>query len=186
MNILYVVLLSVGLALYLFRTVARAGATQAPISNRKLIGSGFLYSFVQMLLVSIGIIISYMIERILPIDEVCKIARGIVIALLLIIVYRLLKEAFSGKVFLEKRAKGITNKGCILLALQGSFEAIIVGICVFELNQNTLIDLCVIMVFTICASLIGFWHGYIYGIRGNRGIMICSAILLFVSAIILL
>ena len=186
MNLLYVMMLSVGLALYVFSTISKLGATQATIGKKKIVGIGVLYSIIMIVLVGIGILISYLIEYIYPIQSVKKITRGIVIALLVIIVYRLLMEAFSRKTFLEKRAEQLTNKTCILLALQSSFEAIVVGICVFESNSNALIDLVVVIIFTLIASVYGFLHGYFNGTKGNKGVVISSASLLFISAIILL
>lgn len=186
MNLLYVVILSAGLALYLFSSILKVGATQPTMSKKKMAGVGAVYSITQIVLVGVGILISYVIEAYFSIESVSKVTRVIMIALLCVIIYRLFKEAFFGKTFLEKRADALTGKGSALLALQGSFEAIVVGVCVFELNQNAFIDLITVIVATFLASLIGFWYGYFYGTKGNRGIMVSSALLLVVSAVILL
>ena len=186
MNLLYVTILSIGLGLYLFGTISKVGATQATVSKKKMIEIGLLYSVIVIILVTIGILISYFIEYIFSLDAVTKVTRGIVIALLLIIVYRLLKEAFSGKTFLEKRAEELTNKGCILLALQCSFEAIVVGICVFESNHNAIADLILVIIFTMFSSTYGFLYGYFNGTKGNKGVIICSALLLSISSVFML
>lgn len=186
MNLLYVVILSLGLALYLFSSILKVGATQPTMSRKKMIGIEIIYSITQIVLVGIGILISYLIEAYFSIESVTKVTRVIVIALLCVIVYRLLKEALRGKSFLETRADALTGKGSILLALQSSFEAIVVGVCVFEMNQNAMMDLITVIVATLLASLFGFWYGYFYGTKGNRGIMVSSAMLLAVSAVILL
>lgn len=186
MNFIYAVILSTGLALCLFGTISKVGATQATLSKKKIFGITTVYALFQILMVGIGILIAYMVEKVFSLDSISKVTRIFAIALLVIIIYRILREVFCGKIFLEKRAEELNNTSSILLSLKSSFEAIVVGICVFELNKDTVVDLILVIILTISASLLGFWYGYFCGTKGNRAVMTCSAVFLTVSAVLLL
>lgn len=182
MNILTVLLASIGLSIHVFHTTLKIGATQVNLKNTKTTLMGLIFGLVQILMLILGIVLSLIIEDLTSMTIISEIYKYLAFAFLFVLGFKMLHSVFSEINFEEKRQEAISLKICTIIAIRTSLEAFIVGMGIYYFNPDTIYDILCVLVCSTLAAILGLWYGYWNGFYYSKKLCLLGGILLSVTA----
>jgi putative Mn2+ efflux pump MntP len=178
-----VIIIALGVGTHVFEMTMKAAATQASLSKQRMFALGGVFGSIQMLLMLLGLMLTWLIEVNCEMDVVNRIYRNIALLCLFLLIVKGLFEGIHIREFRECRAEALTMKQWVLLAVRAGVEASIVGMSITYLNPDTLYDMVCVLCISILAAVSGLWYGYWSGVKGQRTLNLGGALLLAVAGV---
>ncbi len=183
MAIAIVVIIALGVGTHIFEITMKAAATQASLSKKKMILLGAVFGGIQMLLMLLGLFVTWMIEETCEMNMVNHIYRYAALIFLFILIAKGLFEGIHIKVFEECRAEPLSLSQWSIQAVCTGIEASVVGMSITYLNPDTLYDMVCVLCISILSAVGGLWYGYWGGVKGQRVLNLSGAVLLGVAGV---
>lgn len=183
MAIAIVVIIALGVGTHIFEITMKAAATQASLSKKKMILLGAVFGGIQMLLMLLGLFVTWMIEETCEMNMVNHIYRYAALIFLFILIAKGLFEGIHIKAFEECRAEPLSLSQWSMQAVRTGIEASVVGMSITYLNPDTLYDMVCVLCISILSAIGGLWYGYWGGVKGQRVLNLSGAVLLGVAGV---
>lgn len=183
MAIAIVVIIALGVGTHIFEITMKAAATQASLSKKKMILLGAVFGGIQMLLMLLGLFVTWMIEETCEMNMVNHIYRYAALIFLFILIAKGLFEGIHIKAFEECRAEPLSLSQWSIQAVCTGIEASVVGMSITYLNPDTLYDMVCVLCISILSAVGGLWYGYWGGVKGQRVLNLSGAVLLGVAGV---
>ena len=178
-----VVIIALGVGTHIFEITMKAAATQASLSRKQMVILGAVFGGIQMLLMLLGLFVTWIIEETCEMNVVNHIYRYAAMILLFILIAKSLFEGIHIKEFRECRAEPLSLSQWAMQAVRTGIEASVVGMSITYLNPDTLYDMVCVLCISILAAIGGLWYGYWSGVKGQRILNLSGAILLGVAGV---
>lgn len=105
-----VVIIALGVGTHIFEITMKAAATQASLSRKRMVVLGAAFGGIQMLLMLLGLFVTWIIEETCEMDMVNHIYRYAAICFLFMLIVKSLFEGIHIKEFLECRGRAFVLK----------------------------------------------------------------------------
>lgn len=183
MTIGIVVIIALGVGTHIFEITMKAAATQASLSRKRMVVLGAVFGGIQMLLMLLGLFVTWMIEENCEMDMVNHIYRYAAILFLFMLIVKGLFEGIHIKEFCECRAEPLSLKQWAMQAARAGIETSVVGMSITYLNPDTLYDMVCILCISILSAIGGLWYGYWSGVKGQRALILSGAFMLGIAGV---
>lgn len=186
MEIGIVIIIALGVGAHIFEITMKAAATQASLSKKRMVVLGAVFGGIQVLLMLLGLLITWMIEETCEMGIVNQIYRYAAIFFLFLLIVKCLFEGIHIKEFREYRAEPLSLKQWVMQAARAGIEASIVGMSITYLNPDTLYDMICVLCISILSAIGGLWYGYWSGVKGQRVLNFSGAFMLGIAGVYML
>ena len=136
-----------------------------------------------MLLMLLGLFVTWIIEENCEMDMVNHIYRYAAICFLFMLIAKSLFEGIHTKEFLECRAEPLSLKQWGMQAIRAGIESSVVGMSITYLNPDTLYDMVCVLCISILSAIGGLWYGYWSGVKGQRVLNLSGAFMLGIAGV---
>jgi putative Mn2+ efflux pump MntP len=179
-------IIALGLALHIFETTMEIGATQVNWGKKMALGMGILYAGVQLIMMTLGVLLTYILEKLLAIHIISRVYHYMAVLFLIVIAVRRCMNAADRTGFLERRGEPLSMSRCIGKSLQTGLEAVIIGICLYYMSGTALWGGICVLVLSIPGAVGGFLYGYWWGVKQKKMVCMTDAALMALVALVLL
>ncbi len=178
MNILEVILVSIGLAMDAFAVSVCKGLAMKKIDFKKMLVIGLYFGIFQGGMPVIGYMLGTNFESL-----VTKIDHWIAFILLSFIGINMIREALKSKCDCEKQSDSVAFKEMVILAIATSIDALAVGITFAFLKTNLIAVVTSIGVITFVLSMMGVCIGNRFGNKYESKAQITGGLILIMMGI---
>ena len=183
LNVIELILSSIGVSLDIFAVTVCEGATYAHIGKKKIFNISFLFAMVQTSFFLIGIAIGAIPVLKNGTDEITWLNGITSIIIFILLGFHMISKAFSKKELKEKRNNNFSYLKIGILAIATSIDAIIMGIGIGLLDTKIFLTIGVMFVISLVCSVLGLQSGYYLGFEHRKGAYIIGGIILISMAI---
>lgn len=184
MNLIEIVLITIGVSLDTFAAVECQGAVVAKLEKKQLAAVVALTAIWQTIALLIGDFLVTLLNRYdVKLSDEAFIGRILAILILFGMGLRMFVKAWRNEGIVEKREDGLNLKKTFFLIAQGTIFTILTGIVFGFLEADLRAVLAMLICVTIAIVIIGLYTGYRLGFEQKSKVYIIGGALLIVAGI---
>lgn len=183
MNILEIIIISIGLSLDVFTSILCKGAMLAKIEKTKLINLCLIFSFWQVAALLFGNLITIVPVVHNKIKELSIVGQLLSVIIFFTLGLYMLWKSWKEELIFEHREEKINYKEIFRMAFITSLDAFLAGIAFAFLNIKISVQVIALLIITILVVVIGIYTGYRLGYKHRRYIYALGGVLLIIASI---
>lgn len=184
MNLIEIVLITIGVSLDTFAAVECQGAVVAKLEKKQLAMAVALTAVWQSIALLIGDFLVTLLNRYdVKLSDEAFIGRILAILILFGLGLRMFVKAWKNEGIVEKREDGLNLKKTFFLMAKGSIFTILTGIAFGFLEADLRAVLAMIICVTVAIVIIGLYTGYRFGFEQKSKVYVIGGALLMAAGI---
>lgn len=184
MNLIEIVLITIGVSLDTFAAVECQGAVVAKLEKKQLAMAVALTAVWQSIALLIGDFLVTLLNRYdVKLSDEAFIGRILAILILFGLGLRMFVKAWKNEGIVEKREDGLNLKKTFFLMAKGTIFTILTGIAFGFLEADLRAVLAMIICVTVAIVIIGLYTGYRFGFEQKSKVYVIGGALLMAAGI---